>query len=155
MAEKKNTTAAAPQTDATPQTATASPTTATTTTPSGVQKPEGTVKAAFHYPTVKSYTGRIQYRKDGAESQMISSGRVLRAEVIEMRSRDAANGLVDNGHFSHVAADTPLGQPEEYKPKKKPEPPAEGGSQPATAPNTSGTGTSDATGSTTTNEPTQ
>jgi hypothetical protein len=99
------------------------PQTTTTATAAGVQKPSGTVKAAFHYPVVKTFTGKIQYRKDGAESQMIPSGKVLRAEVIPMRSRDAANGLVDNGQFSHVAADTQLGQPEEYERVKKPSEP--------------------------------
>jgi hypothetical protein len=72
--------------------------------------------AAFHFPVVKGFTGRIQYAKNRANEAMTALGKSLRGEVHQVsdRQKRIAVGLVENGDFSHVAADTPLGQPEEF-----------------------------------------
>lgn len=78
----------------------------------------------FHYPPVAEYTGRVQYRHDRLASAQISSGEkvygtVSRGQVVEMKQGLAERLVTRGGDFSHVAADTPLGVPEEYRPAKK------------------------------------
>lgn len=88
----------------------------------------GRIHHSFHFPVVKHPTGRVQFRKDGAEVVTIDRlGDVHRAQVVTImpagkeptaKALDFCRGLVVTGNFSHVAADTPLGQPDEFKPKK-------------------------------------
>lgn len=73
---------------------------------------------AFHYPVVRKFTGKLQYRANDMERvEGTPFGPFMRGEVKEVRSQTAADGIVESGQFSHVAADTPVGQPEEYRPK--------------------------------------
>lgn len=83
----------------------------------------------FHYPPVAEYTGLVQFAIDRMEVAQITSGersygQVRRGEVVKMKRGLAARMVARGGNFSHVAADTPEGQPEEYRPAKKvaPEP---------------------------------
>lgn len=86
-------------------------------------RPVGRILSAYHFPVVKEPTGVVQFAKNRAEVVTIERlGDVRRAQVIAVSKRnpptsaalDFARGLVASGNFSHVAADTPLGQPEEY-----------------------------------------
>lgn len=82
----------------------------------------GRVHPAFSFPVVKKFTGKIQYRTNGAERVTTPFGDTARGEVKEVRNEKYANSLVENGDHAHVPADTPIGQPEEFRPKKKGEP---------------------------------
>lgn len=88
----------------------------------------GRVVTGFYYPAVKSPTGVVQFRNNAAEVVTIDRlGDVRRGQVIAISKKnppnaaalDFARGLVASGNFSHVDADTPLGQPDEYKPKPR------------------------------------
>lgn len=96
----------------------------TTAAPAATAEPQvGRENPNFHYPTVKRFTGRLQYASNRMAEAQLGHGKVLRAEVFAVRNERYANSLVENGDVSHVAADTPLGQPEEYKAGKKLTPP--------------------------------
>jgi hypothetical protein len=84
-------------------------TTAAATTPPAPEKPN------FTFPVVKKFTGKIQYRTNGASVVTTPFGDTLRGEVKEVRSEKYANGLVENGDHAHVAIDTPVGQPDEFR----------------------------------------
>lgn len=91
----------------------------------------------FHYPPAAEHTGRVQYRYDRLASAQISSGEkvygiVSRGQVVEMKQGLAERVVTRGGDFSHVAADTPLGVPEEYRPGKRVTDPAT--AQPAATP---------------------
>lgn len=102
-------------------------------------QPAEPFSARFHYPVVKSYTGKIQYAINDAGATTVTNGlTVLRGEVVGAREKMAV-GLVQNGRFSHVAATTPVGQPEQYKAGRKPAPAAgEGGAKPSAVSPTGG-----------------
>lgn len=112
------------------------------TTPSSITEPTtetdrkseippevGRIVTGFHFPVVKQPTGVVQYRNNAAEVVTIERiGDVRRAQVVAISKKQPPNaaaldfcrGLVASNNFSHVAADTPLGQPDDYKPKTAP-----------------------------------
>lgn len=117
---KNDTKNAAPGTTQPQVSNTANPSAEATGTPAdagmkGTQK--GKHAARFSFPVEKKFTGRLQYETNGPASAQTAYGTVLRAEVIAVRSEAYANGLVENGRFAHVAVNTPLGVPEEFKVK--------------------------------------
>lgn len=81
--------------------------------------------AKFSFGTVDEFTGKVQYRSDDMASvEAPPFGTWKRGEVKHVKNQKAAESLVRSGHFSHVAAETSVGQPEEFaamdKKTKKP-----------------------------------
>lgn len=73
----------------------------------------------FYYPAEKKFTGLIQFRADvGDRTGIEGLGYMNRGQVIRVKNEQFAYRAVRGGYFAHVAAGTPEGQPEEYKPKK-------------------------------------
>lgn len=91
----------------------------------------------FHFEPVPDFTGVMQFAIDQTgEANIADRIKVTRGEAFKVESEKLANSLAMNSYFSHVAADTPLGQPEEYKHRPKgvtapatPTPPAEEGKE--------------------------
>lgn len=74
-------------------------------------------RGGFHYPIASRFTGLVQFRYDsGAECDAPPSGKWLRGEVKRIGSQSFADRLVEGGLHSHVDPNTPLGQPEKFKP---------------------------------------
>jgi hypothetical protein len=100
---------------------------------------------------VKQFTGKIQYAKNDAAEATTALGKSLRGEVhqVSERQKKVAIDLVNNGRYSHVAADTPLGQPEELAlVGKKQTNPGEPESDTSGTARTTSTAKSETTGST-------
>jgi hypothetical protein len=95
----------------------------------GAQEP--IERTSFSFPTVKRYTSWMQYRTDRADVVQTSRGEKWhRGEVQRVMNKAYADNLVAQGQHAHVPINTPLGQPEEFRPKAKekpaaPEPPTE------------------------------
>lgn len=73
---------------------------------------------AYTFPVSKTFTGKVQFRCNGAASKITPWGTVLRGEVKSFKNERAANGLVANGDHAHVDADTPIGQPDQFKERR-------------------------------------
>jgi len=72
----------------------------------------------FSFQKADGYTGRIQFTTNRDEDAEVSGiGRTVRGEVKKV-SAAMARQAVGTGWFIHVPADTPLGQPDEFKLKK-------------------------------------
>lgn len=118
------------------------------------ERTQDTRQPSFTFPKVRGFTGKIQYRVDDMESINSPFGVVKRGEVKEVLSKGTAENLVENGDFSHVAADTPVGVPQSvidaHSPKRKTAAPEPAKSESKTAGSgidpTQGSGTSGSTG---------
>jgi hypothetical protein len=71
---------------------------------------------AFSFERVKSHTGKVQYRTDGASAVTVAGRTIRRGEVVEFAKAQFANSLVANGNFAHVPGDTPTGVPASLSP---------------------------------------
>lgn len=72
--------------------------------------------SGFYYPVERDFTGLMQFRVGaGSEVDAPPSGKWLAAEVKAIKSPDFAARLIAGGLHSHVAKDTPLGQPVAYR----------------------------------------
>ena len=100
--------------------------TVTTTTTASAEPTPAPTKPAFSFPVERKFTGKIQYATNRATVVTTPFGDTLRGEVKEVRSQKYADGLVENGDHAHVPADTPVGQPKEFRAsaKKKDEEPS-------------------------------
>lgn len=100
----------------------------TMTTPKGEM-------AKFTYPTLKVFTGKMQFRTNGSEKVHVEKvGDVLRGAVIAVKSERMANSLATGGNFAHVHQDTPLGIPAELRPAPRVAPADTGTGTPTKAP---------------------
>lgn len=81
----------------------------------------------FTMEVARTFTGVIQMACNGPEKFGTPYGEALRGQVIAIAAGDEqiANAIVKSGQAAHVAASSPLGQPEEFQAKKAEPVPAE------------------------------
>lgn len=117
------TTGGATTSDATPTATTTTTTTTTAAQPVNVLATQNDqLPPQFSFEVSQTPTNRMQYATNREDRATISALNltVLRGEVIDVTAREkAAAGLRENGLFAYVSNDTPLGQPDEFKPQAR------------------------------------
>jgi hypothetical protein len=83
-----------------------------------VVAPVAPITGPYSFPVERDYTGKVQFRTDRGAEVQCPDGPWRRGEVKEIKKQKYADNLVRSGNHAHVPADTEVGVPEQFRPKK-------------------------------------